>query len=328
MSQSIDWSYWLKLPEVKVFEAIALMFDTEPGSEPPDIDDASPDYRKTLRLLVACLSDRSTFTPGTLVMGIPALHGVRLPEVGAWAFANDYQLPEKFPRLVKLGSSQPRNTPELPAIDWQFWKAMVSVKLWQACALVVSIEPDTLRQHPQAWMAGPGRGPIFDERTFPNKQIKDRFEKAMRLAETAVSYMDGPIFPQGTPRPGSKLELDVLLSEVAIFFRSIEWTDFPAPMQSIAIPPASATTNAPIEVEVPPPVAAIPKQRKQEKRIIELLKEQGYSPLSLEQRAAGKPGPKAEIRTLAMNEPALFTAKTFDTAWERLRGNGEIVGAE
>jgi hypothetical protein len=73
MPQGIDWAYWRKLPEIRVFEALALLHNTEPESEPPDLEDYSPEYRKTLRLLLACLSDRSIFTPGTLNMGDPAL---------------------------------------------------------------------------------------------------------------------------------------------------------------------------------------------------------------------------------------------------------------
>ena len=84
--------------------------------------------------------------------------------------------------------------------------------------------------------------------------------------------------------------------------------------------------------ETPAPVLvaslALPKQRTQERRILELLTAQGYDPLKLSKRAAGKPGPKAEIRTLALSQPALFTASSFDKAWERLRNDGAVTGAE
>jgi hypothetical protein len=83
----------------------------------------------------------------------------------------------------------------------------------------------------------------------------------------------------------------------------------------------------------PAPVAVVssvapPKQRAQESRILELLTAQGYVPMRLSQRTPGKPGPKAEIRTLALTEPALFSAKSFEKAWERLRNEGAVAGAE
>lgn len=223
MSQSIDWAYWRKLPELRVFEAVSLLHGTEPESEPPD--DASPEYRKTLRLLLACLADRSFFTPVTLNMGDPALHGVKLAEVGRWALTNGYKLQDGFPQLVAATSK--------PTIDWPFWKAMRTVKLWQACALIAGLDPDKLKQSPQAWMAGPGSGPVFDNKSFSSPDNKARFEKALRLAESAVSYMDGPIYPKGQPHPGNNKVKDVLLSEVVAFFVSCEWSDIPPPLSGV-----------------------------------------------------------------------------------------------
>jgi hypothetical protein len=72
---------------------------------------------------------------------------------------------------------------------------------------------------------------------------------------------------------------------------------------------------------------AVPKQRAQENEILKLLKTQGYDPLKLEARQPGKPGPKAEIRTLALHSPKLFTQSSFDKAWERLRSDGAVIGA-
>lgn len=97
--------------------------------------------------------------------------------------------------------------------------------------------------------------------------------------------------------------------------------------------PFTPQDTAPAQTETPVPVAvvasvALPKQRVQESRILELLKDQGYEPLKLSQRKPGKPGPKAEIRTLALNEPALFTKSSFEKAWERLRNDGAVAGAD
>ena len=93
-----------------------------------------------------------------------------------------------------------------------------------------------------------------------------------------------------------------------------------------------ATAQAKDTTPVPAPVGtasvALPKQRAQESRILELLTAQSYDPLKLSKRSPGKPGPKAEIRTLALTEPALFTTSSFDKAWERLRNDGAVAGAE
>jgi hypothetical protein len=68
------------------------------------------------------------------------------------------------------------------------------------------------------------------------------------------------------------------------------------------------------------------KQPAQEKRILELLAAQGHDPLNLPNRAPGKSGVKAEVKKLALKEPALFNKNTFDTAWQRIRDDGRVDG--
>lgn len=212
-------------------------------------------------------------------------------------------------------------------VDWSFWRAMRTVKLWQACALVVDIDPDSLK-HPQFWVAEDG--PLFALDSFPSKEIHSRFDKTLRLAVNAVNTEDGPIFPKSQLHQGDNWEKDVLLNEVVAYFRSLslDWLDIAAPLQPIAIARQPLDMHQTITSNLPAAAVVVPKQRAQEDRILELLNAQGYSPLALEPRAAGKPGPKAEIRTLAMNERGLFTTKTFDTAWQRLRSDKRISGAE
>lgn len=114
--------------------------------------------------------------------------------------------------------------------------------------------------------------------------------------------------------------------------RALVMDGFPSGAELIA--PSAKCPAAPAPVQntaTPAPVGAtveMPKQRAQEVRILELLAMQGHDPLKLAQRAPGKPGPKAEIRTLAMTEPAFFTTSSFDKAWERLRSDGAVAGAE
>ena len=369
MSESVDWAYWNKLPEVKVFEAIALLHDTEPEREPPE--DSSPEYRKTLRLLLACMSDRSIFTPGSLNISDPALNGVKLIEVGAWAKSNGYKLLEKFPRPVQLSKAPPPITPlrgaglapsrqPVPA-KWNKWGLIPKCELWQAVCLTLDIEPDDEKHGIRGWLQS-RRGVPYG---FP-AEYADRLQVAQANMST-----NGPIRPQS--RYAGVLEnphADVLLSDVAAAAIRFGWAipdamhalvESAAPastpesrmeltsqqqreLNAMRVPPTNGMTissqwlkNGPtppeptterIEVKAPAVFAPVLKQRAQEARIIELLKAQGYDPLELAQRAPGKPGPKAEIRTLALQEPALFTLKTFDTAWQRLRAQGELAGAE
>lgn len=68
-----------------------------------------------------------------------------------------------------------------------------------------------------------------------------------------------------------------------------------------------------------------PKQRAQEERILELIREAGHSPTELPPWEPKKDGAKAEVRRLALKERALFTSKSYDLAWQRLRDDGRIA---
>lgn len=71
--------------------------------------------------------------------------------------------------------------------------------------------------------------------------------------------------------------------------------------------------------------AGAQRQRVQERRILELLSGQGYEASRLPPRVQGKRGTKAAIKRLALTEPAVFTDKSFELAWQRLRDAGEIA---
>jgi hypothetical protein len=71
-----------------------------------------------------------------------------------------------------------------------------------------------------------------------------------------------------------------------------------------------------------------PKQRTQERRILELISESGHRAKALPARRRGVKGVKSEIRELALRDSTLFSDSSFEKAWQRLRGFGDIQGAE
>lgn len=91
------------------------------------------------------------------------------------------------------------------------------------------------------------------------------------------------------------------------------------------VPDIAAASGCTAPVDAAGASVALPKQRRQEQRILELLKAQGYAPLSLPKKEAGTRGAKAEIKKLALPEVSLFSDKSFDKAWERLRGYGDVA---
>lgn len=154
---AVDWKHWGKLKSVKVFEALALLSNSEPSEEPQELEDASPEYRKLHRLLLDSLADRAQFTAGTLNMGNASLNGVSLIEVARWALANGITLPDNFPRLVRVNQAPPPISPircssryippDLPPVPhprWSNWGLMRDVELWEAVALSLNFEPNEL----------------------------------------------------------------------------------------------------------------------------------------------------------------------------------------
>lgn len=70
----------------------------------------------------------------------------------------------------------------------------------------------------------------------------------------------------------------------------------------------------------------LPRQRAQEKRILELIEAAGHDALKLPKSERGKKGIKSTVKVLALKEPALFTPNSFDKAWQRLREDGRLAG--
>jgi len=226
-----DWNHWRKLGEVRIFEAVFLLLNQEPPKGPPEENDASERYAKTLRLLTSASHDRSQFSACALSISSPDLCSVMLEEVGAWAKASGLLVPDKFPRKAPQ---------RLSAIAWPLWLNVPRVELWEGVALVLGIEPTTLKLSPQAWMAGPGTGPIFVLESFPNIASREDFYKALMFAEKATNH-SGPIhLNTGLAAGMNKRTAQVLLSEVVAFFVSCKWEEIPSEL----LVPANTTGHA------------------------------------------------------------------------------------
>lgn len=68
------------------------------------------------------------------------------------------------------------------------------------------------------------------------------------------------------------------------------------------------------------------KQRRQEQAILNFLTSNGHDPKKLPKRPPGISGPKAKVKKAMLANKTLFTDKSFELAWERLRSAAEIMG--
>jgi hypothetical protein len=83
-----------------------------------------------------------------------------------------------------------------------------------------------------------------------------------------------------------------------------------------------STPKAPIAIE--PAAAPHSRQQEQERVILMWLKENNHDPLRLKKWRYDASGVKAEARNAMLRNPQLFTHKSFDLAWERLRKQKKI----
>jgi len=118
-------------------------------------------------------------------------------------------------------------------IKWRIWLNAAETRLWECVALVVGLEPTSLREHPEAWMAGPNSGKVFDSKSFPGQESKKAFDEAMFLAVRSAMD-DGPIGLTAASMSGpSKETARVSLREVVAFFIHIGWPGMPAELAAI-----------------------------------------------------------------------------------------------
>ena len=143
----------------------------------------------------------------------------------------------------------------LSATTWKLWIGARKVELWQAAALVQGVDPDSLSRSRDSWMAGPGRGPFFEARSFPSEEKCVAFDEAFLFAKRAATY-GGPIsLPLGFPRTHTG-SAAVSLREVVAYFVGCDWPDIPAPL--LAMVPAVTKPTAQAEPStVPAPVPGL-----------------------------------------------------------------------
>ena len=206
------------------------------------------------------------------------------------------------------------------SIDWRYWQILPEVQQWEACALSLGIDPESMRRHPQAWMAGgPGAGPMFTAASFPNREAETEFQKRRRLLEASV-FTSG-FFP--TVRGlvmGARWKATIRLDEFASWGAHV----------GLHTPPELCALPAPVppELKLPADVVLRPISRAvaQDAAILAEIRRLGHDPLNLPENDNGMPGVRAEIiKTMFMTRKDIFVSvKVCETTWQRLRNQGEI----
>lgn len=72
-------------------------------------------------------------------------------------------------------------TPNNALPDWAKWKYMPELEAFQACALALNFDPDSMRRSPQSWMH-PGAD-IFLSESFPSDELAGQFNSLMEIVK-------------------------------------------------------------------------------------------------------------------------------------------------
>ena len=159
-------------------------------------------------------------------------------------------------------------------------------------------------------MAGPDGGPIFESRSFPSKEVEEKFGKRLRLLENAIENRDH--FHLHSIMQGDRTSCEIYLSQFSAWTVSEMNWDLPRELVALAnkaTPQADKPQGA--AYTAPPP-----KREAQEKAILQELQTLGYDPLRLPNE---RPGANKAVWTKLRTSTQLFQSEgTFEKAWERL----------
>jgi hypothetical protein len=89
-----------------------------------------------------------------------------------------------------------------------------------------------------------------------------------------------------------------------------------APSSGVAAPAPGAAPNT-----------RASKGQIQEEAILDWLLSNNYDAKKLPKHKVGTPGTKSSVRAAMLKTPAIFSTKSFEHAWERLRNSKEIIDA-
>ena len=115
-------------------------------------------------------------------------------------------------------------------VDWEFWRNMPHAKAWQACALSLNIDPDSMKHSGTGWMVGPNSGPFFEPSSFPSRDVANQFDKRLRLLSARITQFRLHSIIQGAPA-----RCEIYLSDFAAWAVSeMKWDGLPPELVALA----------------------------------------------------------------------------------------------
>jgi len=161
--------------------------------------------------------------------------------------ANEFGQRSKAPTPFKVVStSRPSNIvhPEIKwrtvveKPNWKEWKCTPLVRVWQACALSLDVEPYSINVYPLSWQTGPYADQLFEDESFQSENEKKEFKSRQRILLNNLNSKENSLW--FSPNPNRPNLGEVSLSEFAAWCSSVEWP-IPQELETLAKKPEAAT---------------------------------------------------------------------------------------
>lgn len=123
--------------------------------------------------------------------------------------------------------------------NWREWRHIEEVRLWQAVALSMNMDPHSVTRSRYEWMAGE---PLFEDANFQDDDESEEFHLRLRLL---IANKKAPAFTPSTLSMESPLFHGVLLREFASWASEVmQWPNLPPELTSLA---KDATASTPVK---------------------------------------------------------------------------------
>jgi len=122
--------------------------------------------------------------------------------------------------------------------NWKEWKYTPQVRVWQACALSLDIEPYSIKFYPLSWHTGPYADQLFDDESFQSENEKKEFKSRQRILLNNLNSKENSLW--FSPNPNRPNLGEVSLPEFAAWCSSVEWP-IPKELAALAKKPDTAT---------------------------------------------------------------------------------------
>jgi len=130
--------------------------------------------------------------------------------------------------------------------NWREWAHIPQVQVWQACALSLDIEPNSIKRNPNSWMTGPGIDQLFKDESFQSENEKKEFESRQRILLKNFGSKENSLCFSIHPEHANLSE--VRLPEFAAWCPSVEWS---IPKELAALAEESETSTIKSNLSIP-----------------------------------------------------------------------------